>query len=129
MSVPPPSHLTGASTELIARPGPRADHLKDPTLIYAGVWRVNPASNRVGVRLDRTETSSEAALAHRDLPELRSEGIPLGGIQVPPSGQPVVFLADHPVTGGYPVVAVLVGDSLHRAAQLRAGDVIRFVDG
>ena len=51
----------------------------------------------------------------------------LGAIQVPPSGQPVLFLADHPLTGGYPVIAVVLDDDIDRAAQLRPGQRLRFV--
>jgi allophanate hydrolase subunit 2 len=50
-----------------------------------------------------------------------------GAVQVPPSGQPVVFLADHPVTGGYPVVAVVLDADLDRLAQVRPGDRLRMV--
>ena len=50
----------------------------------------------------------------------------LGAVQVPPDGQPVVFLADHPTTGGYPVVAVVEEDDLWQCAQLRPGDAVRF---
>ncbi len=59
--------------------------------------------------------------------ELPSEGVVRGSIQVPPGGEPVVFLADHPVTGGYPVVAVLVDDDIDRAAQAVPGQQIRIV--
>ncbi|MGI6796438.1 biotin-dependent carboxyltransferase family protein [Gordonia sp. PS3] len=112
--------------ELVAAPGPRDDRLVDVGVLGTGRWRVAPASNRVGVRLDRAH--SAPPLEHRsDLPEMRSEGVPLGGVQIPPSGQPVIFLADHPVTGGYPVVAVLNPESVWRAAQLTAGDEVRFV--
>ncbi|MFS2032136.1 hypothetical protein ACEN85_18785, partial [Curtobacterium sp. CT11-45] len=55
-----------------------------------------------------------------------SEGVETGSLQVPPAGHPVLFLADHPVTGGYPVVAVLTPASVDRAAQLRPGDAVRF---
>ena len=55
-----------------------------------------------------------------------SEGAWRGAVQVPPSGAPVLFLADHPVTGGYPVVAVVVDADVDRAAQLRPGDPVRF---
>jgi allophanate hydrolase subunit 2 len=51
-----------------------------------------------------------------------------GAVQVPPNGQPVVFLRDHPVTGGYPVIGVLTESSIDRAAQLRPGDPVRFVE-
>jgi allophanate hydrolase subunit 2 len=50
-----------------------------------------------------------------------------GAIQVPPGGEPVVFLADHPVTGGYPVVATVCDADVDRAAQVRPGQRVRFV--
>jgi allophanate hydrolase subunit 2 len=49
-----------------------------------------------------------------------------GALQVPPSGLPTLFLADHPVTGGYPVIAVVVGADVGLAAQARPGQQIRF---
>ena len=58
--------------------------------------------------------------------ELASEGMVLGALQVPPSGEPVLFLADHPVTGGYPVIAVVVPEDLPLAAQLPPGARVRF---
>jgi allophanate hydrolase subunit 2 len=58
--------------------------------------------------------------------ELASEGMVRGAVQVPPGGQPVVFLADHPVTGGYPVVATVRDEDVDRAAQVRPGQVVRF---
>ena len=58
--------------------------------------------------------------------ELPSEGMVRGAIQVPPTGQPTLFLADHPVTGGYPVIAVVVPAHVDRAAQVRPGQSIRF---
>ncbi len=65
--------------------------------------------------------------------ELPSEGLVRGAVQLPPDGQPVVFLNDHPTTGGYPVVAVVVGADVSRCAQVRPGDEVllspRRVDG
>ncbi|GAA4738534.1 biotin-dependent carboxyltransferase family protein [Gordonia alkaliphila] len=117
---PPPSPRRH---ELDVRPGPRLADLADPTALGRLRWIVNPASNRIGVRLD---PDGEHTLALRPgLDPQPSEGVPLGAVQVPPSGQPVLFLADHPVTGGYPVAAVLTAASLDRAAQLVAGDVVR----
>jgi len=58
--------------------------------------------------------------------ELPSEGLVRGAVQVPPSGAPVLFLADHPVTGGYPVVAVVLDADVDRAAQVRPGQRVRF---
>ncbi len=66
-------------------------------------------------------------LRHAD-PErqLPSEGAWRGAVQVPPGGEPVVFLADHPVTGGYPVAAVVVDADVDKAAQVRPGQPVRF---
>lgn len=84
----------------------------------ATAYAVGPASNRIGLRLS-------GPVVERSRPgELPSEGMVLGAVQVPPSGQPVVFLHDHPVTGGYPVVAVLHPDDLAVCAQARPGDVL-----
>ncbi|MFA1538695.1 hypothetical protein [Actinomadura monticuli] len=58
--------------------------------------------------------------------ELPSEGTVAGALQVPPSGQPVLFLADHPLTGGYPVIAVVASADIGRAAQARPGQRLRF---
>ena len=66
-------------------------------------------------------------LLHRSrTEELPSEGVVTGSIQVPPGGQPVVFLADHPVTGGYPVIAVVSDAGIASLAQLRPGSTITF---
>ena len=58
--------------------------------------------------------------------ELPSEGVVLGALQVPPSGQPTLFLADHPVTGRYPVIAVVVASDVDCAAQARPGQRLFF---
>ncbi|WP_298446263.1 biotin-dependent carboxyltransferase family protein [Gordonia sp. (in: high G+C Gram-positive bacteria)] len=121
-TVAPGPPAPGRYHELTIRRGPRYDDLADPAALSRITWTVNPASNRIGVRLDALDD----ALRHRaGLPAQPSEGVPLGAVQVPPSGQPVLFLADHPVTGGYPVAAVLTAESVDRAAQLVAGDTVR----
>ncbi|VFR89888.1 Allophanate hydrolase 2 subunit 1 / Allophanate hydrolase 2 subunit 2 [plant metagenome] len=84
-------------------------------------WLVTPQSNRVGVRL-----SGEQSLARAVEGELPSEGTPTGAIQVPPSGQPVLFLADHPLTGGYPVIACVAPYHLDLAGQIPVGARVRF---
>ncbi|MBD1321395.1 biotin-dependent carboxyltransferase family protein [Gordonia hankookensis] len=107
--------------------GPRREHVENAGNLAHGIWAVSPDSNRVGVRLDRPADSDDPLVVHRaDAPELASEGVPHGGVQVPPSGRPVIFLADHPVTGGYPVIAVLTPSAVDQAAQLVAGQRIRF---
>jgi allophanate hydrolase subunit 2 len=81
---------------------------------------VNAASNRIGVRLDGP------ALQRADTGELLSEGLISGALQVPSSGNPILLLADHPTTGGYPVIAVVIEADLPLAAQLRPGQQLRF---
>lgn len=110
---------------LAVTPGPRADLVGAagwPRLL-ATEWTVSPASNRVGVRLIGPPTALDPLGAAHESP---SEGMVVGAVQLPPSGEPVVFLRDHPVTGGYPVIAVLTPDAVDLAAQLRPGDVVRF---
>jgi biotin-dependent carboxylase-like uncharacterized protein len=101
--------------------GPRADwcHLDD---LASSRWTVSARSNRAGIRLQGKPIRRQSQHDGRELP---SEGMVPGAIQVPSGGEPVVFLADHPVTGGYPVVAVLTRESDDRAAQLRPGDEVR----
>ena len=111
----------GDDVVLRAVPGPRADWFTGAALDVLGAtrWVASADSDRVGVRLDggRLERSRTG--------ELPSEGMVAGALQVPPSGQPVLLLADAPTTGGYPVVAVVVAADVDRAAQLRPGQGVR----
>ena len=84
------------------------------------VYTVTSDSNRVGLRLDGPPLERVRA------GELPSEGMVRGALQVPPAGTPVLFLADHPVTGGYPVVGYVVDEHVNRCAQLRPGQPLRF---
>lgn len=103
-------------------PGPRDDWFTAKALaaLTSEPYTVSSESNRVGVRLEGTPLPRA-----RD-GELSSEGMVTGALQVPPSGLPIVFLADHPTTGGYPVIAVLASGDVPTAAQLRPGQHIRF---
>jgi biotin-dependent carboxylase-like uncharacterized protein len=103
-------------------PGPRRDWLEPAawTALTSQDWTVTPDSDRVGLRL------AGPVLRRSRTDELPSEGLVPGAVQVPPDGAPVLFLADHPVTGGYPVPAVVVTADLPAVAQLRPGDVLRF---
>jgi biotin-dependent carboxylase-like uncharacterized protein len=83
-------------------------------------YRMTSDSNRIGLRLEG------APLERSEPRELPSEGIVRGAVQVPPSGQPVLFLADHPVTGGYPVIAYVDDPDVDRCAQLRPGQGLSF---
>lgn len=111
-----------ANIELRVLPGPRADRLAPDAFraLCATDWQVSAASNRVALRLDGT------ALAHAATGELPSEGLVRGAVQVPPDGQPVVFGPDHPTTGGYPVLAVVIDADLDAAAQAAPGARVRF---
>jgi biotin-dependent carboxylase-like uncharacterized protein len=84
-------------------------------------YRVSAASNRIGLRTEGP------ALERARTGELASEGMVLGAVQVPPDGRPVVFLADHPTTGGYPVIAVVRAADLPAAAQAVPDTPVRFV--
>ncbi|MFF3428204.1 biotin-dependent carboxyltransferase family protein [Streptomyces sp. NPDC002602] len=121
--------VPGPPTELVLPlgPGPRADWFEPDSVarLLRAPYRVSARSNRIGLR-----TEGGPALVRRRIGELPSEGMVLGAVQVPPDGLPVVFLADHPVTGGYPVVGVVpAGPALDAAAQARPGVTIRFVRG
>lgn len=107
-----------------ARPGPRADWFTDPEQLFRGSWVVSTDTDRVGARLDRADGPPLERRIPRELP---AEGVALGSVQVPPSGQPVVFLADHPITGGYPVIAVVLDADVDTVAQARPGQRLRFV--
>ncbi|MBS4752388.1 biotin-dependent carboxyltransferase family protein [Nocardioides sp. zg-ZUI104] len=102
-------------------PGPRADRVADLARLVAECWRVGAASDRVGLRLE-----GRGLELVPDRGELPSEGALRGAIQVPPDGGPVVFGPDHPVTGGYPVAAVVLDADTDRLAQLRPGTDLRF---
>ena len=123
-----PSPNSGGPAVLEVLPGPRA--------AWVGGWGtglggligvqrlVSADSDRAGVRLAGSPVQRVAAW--RDV-ELPSEGMVRGAVQAPPDGEPVLFLADHPVTGGYPVVGVLTASACDRAAQLRPGDAVQLV--
>ncbi|GGI04205.1 biotin-dependent carboxyltransferase family protein [Egicoccus halophilus] len=112
----------GGEVTLRLRLGPRADWFPADarSALTATAWTVTPDSNRVGLRLDGPPLER----AHDD--ELPTEGLMAGAVQVPPSGRPTLFLADHPVTGGYPVIGVVLDGDLDVAGQLRPGQRVRF---
>jgi len=135
---PHPAPDPSGPVTLEIRPGPRAhwfdiDLIEEPgadrtttdhPTATAPTWTVSDRLDRTGVRLTGTRPL-ERSTAYRSV-ELASEGMVPGAIQVPPSGEPVIFGVDHPVTGGYPVIAVVRDSHLDRVAQLRPGDTIRF---
>jgi KipI family sensor histidine kinase inhibitor len=114
--------VPGEPTELRVIPGPRDDWFRPGALevLCGASYVVTPASDRTGLRLDGP------ALPRARDDELPSEGVATGALQVPPGGQPILLLADHPVTGGYPVIAVVAAADVGLAAQLRPGARLRF---
>jgi len=103
--------------------GPRDDWFSQEALdlLCSQAWQVTPQSNRIGLRL-----AGEQALQRSVQQELPSEGTAWGAIQVPANGQPVLFLADHPLTGGYPVIANVANDHLDLAGQIPVHAWVRF---
>ncbi|MFI8087068.1 biotin-dependent carboxyltransferase family protein [Streptomyces sp. NPDC086080] len=130
-----PGHQSHARVDVAPQPAPPAELLlrvvlgpRDdwftPTavrLFTSRAYHVSPASNRIGLR------TTGPVLERAKRAELPSEGVVLGAVQVPPDGTPVVFLADHPTTGGYPVIAVVRPTDLPAAAQAVPGTPVRFV--
>jgi biotin-dependent carboxylase-like uncharacterized protein len=115
--------IVGPLTTLIhLSDGPRRDWFTSEAwaaLTTLG-YTVSPSGNRVGARF------SGPPLERVAVRELLSEGLVEGAIQVPPDGQPIVMLADHPVTGGYPVIAVVDPNDIPSVVQARPGTVLRF---
>lgn len=115
--------LHAARTALIdLSEGPRRDWFTEEAWVVLTTrdFVVSPSGNRVGARL--TGPLLERVRAR----ELLSEGLVEGSMQVPPDGQPIVMLADHPVTGGYPVIAVVAPYHVPSVVQARPGTVLRF---
>ncbi|WP_237188906.1 urea amidolyase family protein [Rothia nasimurium] len=139
----------GTVLEIRAYTGPRDDWFTPESLgrFTDVTWEVSQSSDRIGVRLILADPVQGAPLS-QDVPgtptdglsapqptdvltraitrELPSEGMVAGAVQVPPSGEPVVFLADHPVTGGYPVIATVHPADLRLLAQAPPGTRLRF---
>ncbi len=102
-------------------PGPRRDWFTEASWksLAAEDWTVTTTS-RIGVRLRGGDLRRAVA------DELPSEGLVRGAIQVPPGGEPMMMLADHPTTGGYPVIGVVHPDDVATVAQHSAGTTVRF---
>ncbi len=108
--------------ELAVLPGPRAEHFGAEAwrTLTRAEYRVQDQSNRIALRL------GGPVLARQGPDSIPSEGAILGALQVPADGLPILFLADHPPTGGYPVIGVVPDEALHHAAQAGPGTRVRF---
>ena len=123
VAAPEPPPVTDVVLRVVL--GPRDDWFAPSAVdaLTSQPWAVTAESDRVGVRLAGPALDRADIGTARELP---SEAVVRGAVQVPHSGQPLVFLADHPTTGGYPVVAVVVDDDTDVLAQLRPGERVRF---
>ncbi len=117
-----PALLTSGSTTVSAIPGPRDGWFTDDAVrtFFSAQWSVSARSDRIGVRLEGPSLDRQVT------DELPSEPCVRGSVQVVSAGTPVVLGPDHPVTGGYPVIAVVLDDHVDRLAQVRPGELVRF---
>jgi len=116
----PVAAITTDVIELSVVPGPRDDWFVDPDVLVHTDWVASDRSDRVGMRL--VGRPLQYCFPDRQLP---SEGTTRGAIQVPPNGLPVILGPDHPVTGGYPVIGVVIDEDIDQVAQVRAGQRVR----
>ena len=118
-----PLSLPRGGARLRAMPGPHEALFSAPALerFFSAGFTVTPSSNRMGYRLDGPP------LPRSDATEILSDATPIGSVQVPRSGQPILLMADRQTTGGYPKIATVITADLSVAGQLAPGDWIRFV--
>lgn len=118
-----PLPLPSGGANLRVMPGPQQSRFTQEALdtFHSTRFVVTPQSNRMGYRLDGS------VLARADDTEMLSGATPIGSIQVPPSGLPILLMADRQTTGGYPRIATVISADLPLAGQLAPGDWIEFV--
>ena len=97
-------------------------HVTAPTNAHAlcsAAWEVQEDSDRMGLRL-------RGPALDRHTGHMLTEGVPLGAVQVPPDGQPIILFVEHQTTGGYPKIANVISADFHAVGQLRPRDRVRF---
>lgn len=97
--------------------GPQSESFGDE--LYRGVYTVSEESNRMGLRLRGAALASSGG-------HMLTEGAPLGAVQVPPDGQPIILFVEHQTTGGYPKPANVISADFRRLGQLRPRDQVSF---
>ena len=109
-------------TTLRVTPGPQADFFSSEahSVFASSSYTLSEDSNRMGLRL------IGASLTRTIQNEMLTEGVSLGSIQIPPSGQPIILFVEHQTTGGYPKIANVISADFHRLGQLRPRDMIHF---
>ena len=113
-----PSHLI---TQIRCLAGPHLSFLgaKERELFWSTIWTVSNQSNRMGVRLQG------AFKVKKDLPHIPSQAIAFGTVQFPPSHEPIIMLAEHQTTGGYPRLAEVIDSDLMKLAQAKPGSKLQ----
>ena len=106
---------------LRATAGPQARWFGEE--IYTAGYRVSETSNRMGIRLQGPALPPLIAPAGG---HMITEGVPLGAVQAPPGGQPIILFVEHQTTGGYPKPANVISADFWRLGQLRPRDHVRF---
>lgn len=123
ITVPPGALLAdGSASTLRVLPGPQAERFSAGALttLTTGRFSLSHQCDRMGYRL------LGPTLDRSDGGGIVSEAVPMGALQVPANGQPILLMADRQTTGGYPVIAVVISADLPRAAQLAPGDRVGF---
>ena len=102
--------------------GPQGDWFPESSqrAFYGGAYRVAEESNRMGLRLQGAPIAVDSGR------EMITEGVPLGAVQVPAGGQPIILFVEQQTTGGYPKIANVISADLHSVGQLRPRDEVRF---
>jgi biotin-dependent carboxylase-like uncharacterized protein len=117
-----PMTMPRGGAKLRAVPGPHEAMFTAEALqtFFSKRYTITATSNRTGYRLDGPP------LAHRDTADILSDATPLGSVQVPRSGQPILLMADRQTTGGYPKLATVIAADIGLAGQLGPGDTLTF---
>ena len=118
-STPIPAALKTHRKTLRVTRGPQADQFESK-LFYRTEYQVTQDTNRMGIRL----AGPPVPTTHDS--QMRTEGVPLGAIQIPANGQPIILFVDQQTTGGYPKIANVITADLPSLGQLRPGDTIHF---
>jgi biotin-dependent carboxylase-like uncharacterized protein len=122
LRLPRPPHAVGDQPIRVIL-GPQQDYFTEEAIatLLSAEFGVSKSADRMGMRLEGPP------LRHRRGWDIISDAIATGAIQVPGSGQPILLLADHQTTGGYPKIATVVSPDLAVIGRRRPGDTLRFV--
>jgi antagonist of KipI len=114
-----PNIIRGAVAPFAAPPVIRVTSPANASALCAVSWDVMEDSDRMGLRL-------RGPVLDRQTGHMLTEGVPLGAVQVPPDGQPIILFVEHQTTGGYPKIANVISADFHAVGQLRPRDRVHF---